>query len=102
MSKALHTPDFSFELPFKSSAIRKTGKVVREGSLLTNVEISFELEQCSGPGEQQVKIGRISDVAQRTDFVGSAKIFRARPAAVCMMTGINFVNGLALIRWASS
>ena len=69
--------DLPLELPFKSSAIRQTGQVVRKSRLFANVQIGFELEQCSGPGQQQIEIGGISDVAQSADFVGPAKIFRA-------------------------
>ena len=77
--------------------------MVRKGGLLTNVQIGFELEQRSGPGQQQIEIGRVSDVAQSADFVGPCEdLPLRRPAAVCMMTGINFVTGLALMRWANS
>ena len=76
MPKALHAPDLSFELSFESSSIRKPGKVVRKSCFLTNIQIGFKLEQCSGPRQQQIEIGRIGDISQSTDFVGSPKIFR--------------------------
>ena len=76
MAISLHTPDFSFELPFKPSAICEPGEVVRKGCFLADVEIGFELKQSSGPGQEQVEIGGVGDVAQSADFVGPAKIFR--------------------------
>src|SRR6185295_6990257 len=77
MAKPLHATDFSFELPFKSPAICETGEMVRKGRLLANIKIGFELKQRSGPGQEQIEIRGVSDVAQSPDFIGPTKIFRA-------------------------
>src|SRR5690349_13575228 len=77
MFKPLNASYFPFELTFKPAPVCETGQVVRKRSLLANVKISFELEQRSGPGQQQIDVRRIRDVTQGTDFVGPAKILSA-------------------------
>src|ERR1044072_578821 len=76
MAKSLDTTDFSFELPLEESASGETREVVRKSRLLADIEIGFEFKQSSGPGQEQIEIGGVSDVAQSADFVGPAKIFR--------------------------
>ncbi len=78
MTKPLHTTHLSLQLSFKSTAIGETSQVVRKRRLFANVQISFELKQRSGPGQQEIEIGRVSDVSQRTDLGRSAQIFDLR------------------------
>src|SRR5689334_16115346 len=72
---AQHATDLTIQLAFKSSAICQTGQVVSESSLFTNVEIGFELEQGSGPGEQQFQVSGIGNVAQGAHFRSSSEVF---------------------------
>src|SRR6185369_3029569 len=72
--KPPNASNFPFELTLKPAPVCQARQMVRKRSLLANVEISLELEQRSGPGQQQIDISRICDVTQGADFAGPAKI----------------------------
>jgi len=74
MPKPLHTTNFPFQLTLKPAPVGESGQVVRKRSFLAYVQVSFELEQRSGAGQEQIDVGRVSDVTQSADFVGPAKI----------------------------